>query len=144
MMAAIVFWAAFTGIAYVYAGYPLLLMLWRRLARRTVHKEYQEPSVSLVMAMHNERKNVQAKIQNCFELDYPPDKLQLIVSLDAPTDGTDGHAPRVCRQRRGYCLLSGTEGQSGSPEQRSRDREGRDRDVRGCQATIGDIRLSAS
>lgn len=66
-----------------------MLVLWRRLARRPVHKRYQEPSVSLVIAMHNESRNVRAKIQNCFDLDYPADKLQVIVSLDAPTDGTD-------------------------------------------------------
>jgi poly-beta-1,6-N-acetyl-D-glucosamine synthase len=88
-MAGILFWTAFTSIVYVYAGYPLLLMLWRRLGRRPVRKQYQELSVSLVIAMHNERKNVTAKMQNCFELDYPADKLQVIVSLDAPTDGTD-------------------------------------------------------
>ncbi|MCX6620789.1 MAG: glycosyltransferase family 2 protein, partial [Acidobacteria bacterium] len=39
--------------------------------------------------MHNERMNVQCKMQNCFELDYPRARLQLIVSLDAPTDGTE-------------------------------------------------------
>lgn len=88
-MAKAIFWGASATIAYVYLGYPLLLMLWRRLARRPVKKRYQEPSVSLVIAMHNERKNVHAKILNCFELDYPPEKLQIIVSLDAPTDGTD-------------------------------------------------------
>ena len=45
--------------------------------------------MSLVIAMRNERINVQPKMQNCFDLDYPPGKLQVIVSLDAPTDGTD-------------------------------------------------------
>ena len=89
MMAEVVFWTAFTCIVYVYLGYPLMLVLWRGLARRPVHKRYQELSVSLVIAMHNENKNVLAKLKNCFALDYPPDKLQLIVSLDAPTDGTD-------------------------------------------------------
>ena len=88
-MAKIIFWTAFAGIVYVYVGYPLLLMLWRGMVRRPIHKQYRELSVSLVIAMHNERKNVKAKIQNCFELDYPADKLQVIVSLDAPTDGTD-------------------------------------------------------
>jgi len=88
-MATILFWAAFTCIVYVYAGYPLLLMLWRRVSRRPVDKRYRELSVSLVIAMHNERRNVEAKIRNCQELDYPADKLQIIVSLDAPTDGTD-------------------------------------------------------
>jgi biofilm PGA synthesis N-glycosyltransferase PgaC len=88
-MAEAIFWTALAGIAYVYAGYPLLLLAWRRWGRRPVGKRYQEPSVSLVIAMRNERNNVQAKMQNCFELDYPPGKLQVIVSLDAPTDGTE-------------------------------------------------------
>ena len=88
-MAELIFWTAFGCIVYVYLGYPLLLILWRKVVRRPVHKQYQELSVSLVIAMHNESNNVRAKIQNCFELDYPADKLQIIVSLDAPTDGTD-------------------------------------------------------
>jgi biofilm PGA synthesis N-glycosyltransferase PgaC len=88
-MAHIVFWAALTCIVYVYAGYPILLMVWRHLARRPVHKSDCEPNVSLVIAMHNESKNVAPKMRNCFELDYPSGKLQVIISLDAPTDGTD-------------------------------------------------------
>jgi cellulose synthase/poly-beta-1,6-N-acetylglucosamine synthase-like glycosyltransferase len=88
-MAEAIFWTALAGIAYVYVGYPLLLLAWRRWGRRPVRKRYQEPSVSLVIAMRNERKNVQAKMQNCFELDYPPGRLQVIVSLDGPTDGTE-------------------------------------------------------
>jgi cellulose synthase/poly-beta-1,6-N-acetylglucosamine synthase-like glycosyltransferase len=83
------FWLAFICIVYVYAGYPLLLIIWRWMVRRPVRKRYREPSVSLVIAMHNEKDNVEAKLRKCFELDYPPDKLQVIESLDAPTDGTD-------------------------------------------------------
>lgn len=88
-MAEAIFWIALGCTAYVYAGYPLLLLVWRWWDGRPVRKRYQEPSVSLVIAMHNERNNVQPKMQNCFELDYPPAKLQVIVSLDAPTDGTE-------------------------------------------------------
>ncbi len=88
-MAKSIFWFSFIVIVYVWAGYPLLLMLWRKLRRRPIEKIYQEPSVSVVIAMHNESAYAQAKIQNCLELDYPPDKLQVIVSLDAPTDGTE-------------------------------------------------------
>ncbi|HLK68123.1 MAG TPA: glycosyltransferase family 2 protein [Bryobacteraceae bacterium] len=88
-MALIIFWISLTCILYVYAGYPLLLAAWRKLFFRPVQKVYQEPTVSLVIAMHNERQNVRAKMQNCFDLDYPAEKLQIIVSLDAPTDGTD-------------------------------------------------------
>src|SRR4051812_27587920 len=88
-MAKAFFWAAWICVVYVYFGYPLLLMVWRKWARRPVRKEYRELSVSVVIAMHNERKNVEAKLRNCFELDYPADLLQVIVTLDAPTDGTD-------------------------------------------------------
>jgi cellulose synthase/poly-beta-1,6-N-acetylglucosamine synthase-like glycosyltransferase len=84
-----IFWTALMYVVYVYLGYPLLLTIWQRLAPRPVRKRHQEPTVSLVIAMRNERSNVQQKLQNCFELDYPRDKLQVIVSLDAPTDGTD-------------------------------------------------------
>jgi poly-beta-1,6-N-acetyl-D-glucosamine synthase len=88
-MAEAILWAALAGIAYVYAGYPLLLLAWRAWDGRPVHKQRQEPSVSLVIAMRNERTNVRAKMQNCLDLDYPPGKLQVIVSLDASTDGTE-------------------------------------------------------
>src|SRR5207237_612205 len=66
-----------------------LLMIWRKLAGKALRKAYQEPAVSLVIAMHNESRRVEAKIRNCFEMDYPQDKLQMIVSLDAPTDDTE-------------------------------------------------------
>jgi uncharacterized protein (TIGR03437 family) len=84
-----IFWSAFVCIVYVYGGYPLLLAVWRWLAPRPVRKQYHEPTVSLVIAMFNESRNVAQKMRNCFELDYPSAKLQIIVSLDAPTDGTD-------------------------------------------------------
>jgi len=108
-MAAFVFWAALTFVLYVYLGYPLLLAVYRRFFARPVRKSYWEPSVSLVIAMHNERQNVREKMQNCFDLDYPAEKLQIIVSLDAPSDGTDllfhQYADRVnvihCPVRRG-------------------------------------------
>jgi poly-beta-1,6-N-acetyl-D-glucosamine synthase len=95
-MAQVIFWGAFVGMFYVYAGYPLLLAIWRRLAPRPVHKHHyslgqgrSEPTVSIVVAMGNESRNALEKLRNCMELDYPVDKLQIIASLDAPTDGTD-------------------------------------------------------
>jgi cellulose synthase/poly-beta-1,6-N-acetylglucosamine synthase-like glycosyltransferase len=84
-----VFWISFTLIAYVYVGYPLVLGAWSRLRRRPVHRADWEPTVSLILAVRNERDTIADKIENCELLDYPPEKLQIVVSLDAPTDGTD-------------------------------------------------------
>ena len=88
-MIALIFWIALIVTLWVYMGYPLLLLLWRAVGRRPVVKAFQEPPVSIVLAMHNERDHVHAKMRNCFDLDYPASQLQVIVSLDAPTDGTD-------------------------------------------------------
>ena len=55
---------------------------------RPVRKRSYEPAVSLVIAMGNEAGNVLPKMKNCRDLNYPADKLQVIVSLDAPTDST--------------------------------------------------------
>jgi cellulose synthase/poly-beta-1,6-N-acetylglucosamine synthase-like glycosyltransferase len=83
------FWFSFGFILYVYVGYPILLVLVRRVARRSVRKAYIEPSVTLVIAAHNEGEKIAAKLENCLALDYPRKKLQIVVSLDGPTDGTE-------------------------------------------------------
>jgi biofilm PGA synthesis N-glycosyltransferase PgaC len=88
-MAETVLWLSLLCIIYVYVGYPLVLMTWRRVMRRKVDKHAWEPAVSLIIAMHNEEHNVRPKLRNCFEMDYPAGRLQIIISLDAPTDGTE-------------------------------------------------------
>src|SRR5438093_7948584 len=83
------FWISFSFVSYVYFGYPLLLLAWSSRAPRFNTKIYIEPTVSLVIAAYNEGENIEQKIANCLELDYPRERLQLILSLDGPTDGTE-------------------------------------------------------
>ncbi len=80
-MAESLIWLSLAALFYVHFGYPLLLCVWRACARRPVRKEPCEPSVSILIAAHNERDRIEQKIANCFELDYPRDKLQVIVAL---------------------------------------------------------------
>jgi poly-beta-1,6-N-acetyl-D-glucosamine synthase len=84
----VVFWLSFVFVVYVYFGYPALLAVHRRIAGQPVKKQYWEPAVSIVIAAHNERQRIEKKLENCLGLDYPKRKLQIIVSLDGPTDGT--------------------------------------------------------
>jgi poly-beta-1,6-N-acetyl-D-glucosamine synthase len=86
---AIIFWTSFLFVFYVYFGYPAALLIWRRVARRLVRKEYCEPTVSIVIAAYNECNTIEKKLQNCLSLNYPRHKLQIIVSLDGPTDGSE-------------------------------------------------------
>jgi cellulose synthase/poly-beta-1,6-N-acetylglucosamine synthase-like glycosyltransferase len=85
----LLFWFSLIFVAYVYFGYPLALAVFRRIAARPVKKAYGEPSVSIVIAAHNERLRIEKKLWNCLELDYPRHKLQIVVGLDGPTDGTE-------------------------------------------------------
>src|SRR5437870_9770926 len=85
----LIFWVSVIFVFYVYAGYPALLALFRFVAARPVHKAYCEPNVSIVIAAHNERERIENKLRNCLALDYPKQKLQIIVSLDGSTDGTE-------------------------------------------------------
>jgi cellulose synthase/poly-beta-1,6-N-acetylglucosamine synthase-like glycosyltransferase len=84
-----VFWFSVLFVFYVYAGYPAVLLIWKRIGARPIRKKYSEPPVSIVIAAHNEKERIEKKLRNCLSLRYPKDKLQIIVSLDGPTDGSE-------------------------------------------------------
>ncbi len=86
----IVFWASVVVIVYVYAGYPLLLAVWSRLAARTPRKAdlattHDWPSVSILVAARNEAGRLPARIANLLELTYPG-RREIIVVSDGSTD----------------------------------------------------------
>ncbi len=85
-----IFWGSAGIIAYTYAGYPLLINLLARLRRRDNHHLGPiTPRVSVVLAAHDEARNIGAKLDNLAELDYPADRLEVIIVSDRSTDGTD-------------------------------------------------------
>ena len=92
-----VFWISAGLIAYPYAIYPLLLLLMNRLARRQPHeaRSSHQPTVSIVLPVHNEARRIEAKIHNVLQLDYPADRVQLLVIGDACTDDTLARARAV-------------------------------------------------
>lgn len=83
------FWASVGAILYVYVGYPLLLLLLGSLrgAGRRV-PEGERPRVSLVVSAYNEDGVIRDKILNSLALDYPRDRLEIVVASDGSTDGT--------------------------------------------------------
>ena len=88
-MAKITFWFSLAAVFYVYAGYPLLLVIWRALAGRAVAKAPLQPFVTLILIARNERAAIAEKVENCLQQEYPRELVQFIVSLDGPTDGTE-------------------------------------------------------
>jgi glycosyltransferase involved in cell wall biosynthesis len=83
----IVFWLSLIGILYTYAGYPAAMWLLARLRLRPWKAAQINPSVSVVLAVHNGVAQLPGKIQHLLGLDYANIKEVIIVS-DGSTDGT--------------------------------------------------------
>jgi cellulose synthase/poly-beta-1,6-N-acetylglucosamine synthase-like glycosyltransferase len=77
-------------IVYVYVGYPLVLYVLSKLKSPThLYDETYTPLVSLIIAAYNEEQSIKRKLDNSLQLDYPEDKLEIMVGSDASTDSTD-------------------------------------------------------
>jgi len=84
------FWFSVSTTFYIYFGYPLLLDFLALFRRRQVNMDgAYEPTVSLIVAAYNEEAVIGQKIENSLLLDYPKDKLEIIIFSDASTDRTD-------------------------------------------------------
>jgi len=87
-MFGIIFWIFIFLILYTYAGYPLILEGLVRSKKRSPEYTPILPKTSLLIAAYNEEKILEAKILNALQLDYPREKLQIIVANDSSTDLT--------------------------------------------------------
>ena len=87
-MAKLLFWVSAGFTVYVYFGYPLLLWALQAVFRSSPRKQPVEPSVSLLVAAFNEAAVIADKIRNSLALDYPADKLEVVVASDGSKDAT--------------------------------------------------------
>jgi GT2 family glycosyltransferase len=93
---AVVFWTVAGLLAYTWVGYPLLLRLLARGAPGTAtRRRGATPSVSVIVAAHNEAGCIAAKLASTLARQrYPRDKIEAIVVSDGSTDGTDARVQR--------------------------------------------------
>ncbi|HET8777020.1 MAG TPA: glycosyltransferase family 2 protein [Candidatus Limnocylindria bacterium] len=82
------FWAAAGLLAYTYVVFPCLVLLRAALRRVPYRTDAITPRVSLLIAAYNEADSIDAKLTNSLELDYPPDRFEIVVASDGSTDGT--------------------------------------------------------
>jgi cellulose synthase/poly-beta-1,6-N-acetylglucosamine synthase-like glycosyltransferase len=98
------FWVSMFFVFYVYAGYPLMAAGLAGILRRRVHKRPFEPRVTILISAFNEEKVIGATIENKLNLDYPREKLEILVISDGSTDRTEavvsGFADRDVRLLR--------------------------------------------
>lgn len=83
------FWAAAFLIFYTYLGYLAWLWVYANLFPWPVLRGEPEASLSIVMVVRNEERWIEAKLRNLLDLDYPPERCQIVVVSDGSTDGTE-------------------------------------------------------
>jgi cellulose synthase/poly-beta-1,6-N-acetylglucosamine synthase-like glycosyltransferase len=102
-----IFWISLFLIFHAYFGYPLSLRLISIFRRNQVMKAPIELPVTLIITACNEEKRIVEKLENTVALDYPRERLQVLVASDGSSDGTNdivrGYAGR------GIDLLAFTE-----------------------------------
>jgi cellulose synthase/poly-beta-1,6-N-acetylglucosamine synthase-like glycosyltransferase len=83
------FWVCIAWLAYVYVGYPLLVLLLGQLVRRHVVRGDSTPAVCVVIAAFNEATEIERTVENKLMQDYAPDRLSVVVVSDCSTDATE-------------------------------------------------------
>lgn len=94
MIALVLFISALTVTVYTFFVFPLWLAVRARLCPRGYAESDALPSVSMLIACHNEEANIERKLNNVLAIDYPADRLQIIVVSDGSTDATEEIATR--------------------------------------------------
>jgi cellulose synthase/poly-beta-1,6-N-acetylglucosamine synthase-like glycosyltransferase len=89
LVAKIVFWLSLGALVWTHVGYAVAAALGARMRLRRVQAGDIEPSVSIVVAAHDESDVIEPRVRNLLDLDYAPDRIEVVVASDASTDGTD-------------------------------------------------------
>src|SRR5690606_19856124 len=85
----LLFWLTACALVYSYFLYPLFLKLSRARPLPPPRLPDELPAVTLIIAAHNEERRIEAKLANSLAIDYPADRLEIIVASDCASDGTD-------------------------------------------------------
>ncbi|MCA9055784.1 MAG: glycosyltransferase [Planctomycetaceae bacterium] len=81
-------WLSIAGLAYIYAGYPLLVGLLGKLRRRTVTREPWVGTLSVVIAGYNEAKRLTAKLDSVFASTIADRIVEVLIGSDGSDDDT--------------------------------------------------------
>ena len=100
------FWLSLGALLWTHVLYPLAAAALARMRPRRVDARPIEPAVTVVVAAYNEEPVIARRLENLLALDYPADKLEVVVTSDASSDRTEEIAAgfphvRVIRNPRG-------------------------------------------
>jgi glycosyltransferase involved in cell wall biosynthesis len=125
VIAKVLFWSSLGALGWTQLGYPLFAAALARVHARPVRKRDFIPSVSLIIAAHDEEDVIERRLGNLLALDYPPDKLEILVASDASDDRTDALVEAVAtREPRVRLLRCPREGKVAAQNRAVRETQG--------------------
>ena len=87
--AKIIFWISLAVCVYIYFGYPVLLWFMSRFRSRPVREADVYPMATFIIPAFNEGRSIARKIENTLSLDYPADRIEVLVVSNGSTDSTE-------------------------------------------------------
>jgi len=99
-------------LVYIYFGYPMLLFLVSRLFPDRRLPTGYAPNLSVLIAAYNEQAGIRKKIETTLALDYPQDKLEILVLSDGSTDETDAIVRSISDPRVRLLRIEGRKGKT--------------------------------
>lgn len=93
-------WLSLSLVAYIWVGYPLLVFVLASVfsRKRSDPREAGDPFISIIVPVHNEEQKIALKLEDCLELLYPNDRLEILVVSDGSTDRTEEIVRRFVAQ----------------------------------------------
>ncbi|MEA2104697.1 MAG: glycosyltransferase family 2 protein [Candidatus Cloacimonadota bacterium] len=95
LWAKIIFGFSALCLFYIFLGYPILISILSKIFpyknnfSQIGKDEYALPSVSLLIPAYNEEQIIEDKIRNILDLDYPSEKLEMVIASDGSDDKTN-------------------------------------------------------
>ena len=87
----VLFWISVFVMFFSMVGYPAVLFVLEKILKPAENKRDDAycPEVTYMIVAHNEEKVIGKKLENTLTLDYPRDKLHILVASDNSTDATN-------------------------------------------------------
>jgi glycosyltransferase involved in cell wall biosynthesis len=103
----VLFWVALAGLLWTQALYSLFAAMVARLRPRPVRTGDITPTVTVIVAAHDERAVIERRVENLLALDYPPELVEIVIASDGSTDGTDVLVAALAERHPRVRLLPG-------------------------------------
>jgi len=102
----VAFWGSLGALAWTHVGYPLAAAAAARVRTRPVRRDPEAtPSVTVIIPAYNEEAVIERRLDNLLELDYPAEKLEIVVASDASSDRTNELVGAVAAREPQVSLL---------------------------------------